>query len=107
MERVVGGVADLGLGAEAVGPGHVGPEDLPVAAAVGELEQVVAAQIDDGRIVHRDLERRVPVPTELVTALGARVLGVRLHALVLPRVHIEAADVAELVFAVTDLRAVR
>ncbi len=67
---------------------------------------MVAAQVDDGGIVHRDLERGVPVPPELVAALGARVLGVRLHALVLPRVDVEAADVAELRLAVADLRAV-
>src|SRR5262249_29567111 len=52
------GVPEAGAGPAA---GQVGADLLPLVAAVGRLEEVVAAEVNGLRVVRREEERRAPV----------------------------------------------
>ncbi len=106
VERAVGGVAHLGLRVAAVPPGHVGSQDLPVPAPLGEPEEVVAAHVQHARVVAGDLEGGVPVPPEREPALGAGVLRQRPELGGLPGTRVQAVEVPELELVVADRGAV-
>ena len=99
------GAVGLGVGA----PGHhlrrvlgreIGARELPAVAAIVELEQVVPAQPDHGRVVRRDRERRVPVEPEHRFAL----LGRGLEVPFLAGVETEAVERTALGFVVDGVR---
>src|SRR5581483_149376 len=80
--------------------GQVGADLLPLVAALGQLEEMIAAEVKRARRVPRGLERRSPVEAES----GLAFLRLRLNVSGLPGLQIEAIGKAVLRFGVDYFR---